>query len=323
MTSKINIQLTALALTAWASTACAQSLLWSDAFSNPDGWQCWNGQISFANQQAAISGSFGPTDTNNPAAYLAWAYHPIPNPGPLPDQQTLEARVDLVSANQNEAWADVAFLWPTDGRAYHFFKDQGELGLLKGSSTWSAFFFWENLPLKNQNVTLVLSLTRLGSDVRINIRVLDKDNANAILFEHTVTDTPQADPVLPSRTVNGFISWPDLAGTPWPVISAPGYVILGMGWADPEHATQGAAEVIYDNLEVWQYGTPPLAIQNAVVLSWLAPQGAKQFVLESAPSVTGPWAPVSDPWSRTNATQIEVSVLASQSMRLFRLRFLP
>lgn len=323
MISKLNIQFTALALMAWASAACAQSLLWSDDFSNPAGWLCWNGQISFANQQATVSGSFGPTDTNNPSAYLVYAPHPIPSSGPLPDHQTLEARVDLVIANQNDAWADVSFFWLTDGRAYHFFKDQGEIGLLKGSSTWAAFFFWESLPLKNQNVTLVLSLTRLGSDVRINTRVLDKDNANTVLFEHTVIDTPAADPVLPSRSVNGFISWPDSPGTPWPVVTAPGYVILGMAWVDPEHATQGAAQVIYDNLEVWQYETPPLAIQNAVLLSWPIPQGAGQFVLESAPGVYGPWTPVPDPWSRTNAAQVEASLVASQSMQLFRLRFVP
>ncbi len=326
MIRKIDLEVAALVLMAWASSAFAQSLVWSDDFSIPTGWAYWNGQISYTNQQFAVSGTFGPTDTNNPSAYLAYAYHPIPSPGPLPDHQTLEARVDLVSANQNDAWATTTFLWfdGTTSRAYHFFKDQDEVGLLKAPpGAPVAVFFYTNEPVKNQNVILVLSVTRLGSDLRINTRVLDKDNANAVLFERTVTDTAQADPVLPNRAIKGLLSGPDLPGTPWPMVSTPGYVLLSMAWENPQSPSAGAAQVSYDNLEVWQYETLPLLIQNAVVLSWAAPQGAGQFVLESAPSVNGPWAAVPDLWSRTNATQIEASVVASQSMQLFRLRFVP
>ena len=94
-----------------------------------------------------------------------------------------------------------------------------------------------------------------------------------------------------------------------------------MGWLNPLSASHGAAQVIYDNLEVWQYQTPQLNIQNAVVLSW--PVTAAQFVVESAPGVNGPWETVPDPWLRTNATQIQMSVSAPDSMRLFRLRFAP
>ena len=103
--------------------------------------------------------------------------------------------------------------------------------------------------------------------------------------------------------------------------NAPGNVELEMGWVNPLRPSQGAAQVIFDNLEVWQCQTPQLNIQNAVVLSW--PVTATQFVLESAPTVDGPWETVPDPWSRTNATDIQVSVLASDSMRFFRLQFAP
>ncbi len=94
-----------------------------------------------------------------------------------------------------------------------------------------------------------------------------------------------------------------------------------MGCVNPLSAAQGAAQVIYDNLEIWQYQTPPLNIQNAVVLSW--PVTAAQFVVESAPGGNGPWETVSDPWLRTNATQIQMTVPAPDSLRLFRLRFAP
>ena len=167
----------------------------------------------------------------------------------------------------------------------------------------------------------MLSLTRVGSDVKITTRVLDKDNANAVLFERSVTDTPQADPVLPNRAVRGMIGMADLPGTPWPVVQAPTDVELTLSWFNSQAAPLPPAQVIFDNLEVWQYQLPQLAIQNAVVLSWPLTPG--QFILESAPSVDGPWVPVPDPWWRTNAGQNQVSILALDSLQLLRLRLVP
>ena len=91
------------------------------------------------------------------------------------------------------------------GQGYLFFKDEDEVGLVKfwNGAISHAWFFYENRPLKNQNATLVLALTRRGSDLGITTRILDKDNANAVLFERTVTDTPQVDPVFPNRAVKG------------------------------------------------------------------------------------------------------------------------
>ncbi|MBI4325337.1 MAG: hypothetical protein HY674_08750 [Chloroflexi bacterium] len=159
-----------------------------------------------------------------------------------------------------------------------------------------AWFFYENRPLKNQNVTLALALTRVGSDVQINTRVLDKDNAKAVLFERAVIDTPQADPVLPTRAVRGVVGMADLLGTPWPVAKAPTDLELSLSWVNADSAPQGAAEVTFDNLELWPYESPQLAIQKAVVLSW--PATREQFALESASGVNGPWAPTPSLWSR-------------------------
>ncbi len=53
-------------------------------------------------------------------------------------------------------------------------------------------------------MTLVLALTRQGSDLKINTRVLDKDAAKTALFDRTVTDTPQSDPVLTSASQQFF-----------------------------------------------------------------------------------------------------------------------
>lgn len=326
MITKKNLALTTLAFAAGVSTASAQTLLWSDNFDSPlVGWTPAGGQINEVNQQFVVSGSFGPLQTNSPNATHAAGIHSIPTAGPLPDHQTLELRADLVSANQNDAWAGLHFLfgWPSQAQGYVFFKDEDEVALVKfwNGATSFAWFFYENRPLKSQNVTLVFGLTRSGSVVKITTRVLDKDNANAVLFERTVTDTPLADPVLPNGAARGVIGMADPPGTPWPVVQAATDVELTLTWASSQAAPQPPAQVTYDNLEVWQYESPQLAIQNAVVLSWPVTQG--DFVLESAASVNGPWEAIAEPWSRIEDGKTEVSVLAPDSLKLFRLRQAP
>jgi hypothetical protein len=286
MIRKQNLSLMTLALVAGVSMASAQtSLLRRDNFD--DGiliaWtQGTLGQIEETNHQFVVSGTFGPTQTNNPTATHAAGIHSIPTSGPLLDNQTLEMRADLVGANQNDAWAGLHFLfgWPSQAQGYVFFKDEDEVALVKfwNGATSFAWFFYENRPLKNQNVTLVLALTRVGSDVKITTRVLDKDNANAVLFERTVTDTSQADPVLPNRAARGVIGMADLPGTPWPVVQAATDVELTLTWANSQAAPQPPAQVTYDNLEVWQYAWT--AIPYVVV--W----GANSFLYRIPPSLT-------------------------------------
>ncbi|MBM3882765.1 MAG: hypothetical protein FJ387_24090 [Verrucomicrobia bacterium] len=323
MKSKMNLALTTLALAASVSTASAQTLVWSDDFNdnNPIGWdEGQNGEMNEINQQFRVSGNLPAFQPANPLATHLATYHSIPTSGPLPDNQTLELRADLVAANPNDGFAGLHFLWAPQAHGYAFFKDEDEVGLLKfwNDATTFAWFFYETNLLKNQNVTLVLALTRLGSSVKIRTQVWDKDRANAVLFDRTVTDTPQVDPVLPDGSVRGSRSTADLAGTPWPVTAAPAYVELTLQWIGPQAAF---AQVTFDNLELWQYESPQLTIQNAVVLSW--PVTAGLFVVESASAVNGPWETVPAPWTRTNATEIQVSVPTSASAKFFRLRFGP
>jgi hypothetical protein len=325
-----NLTLITLALVAGVSTVSAQTLVWSDTefIVSPTDWNTGGlpGILQSVNGQLIVTeDSFGRANTNNIIATHVPAGHVLPSFVALPNQQTLELRADLVSANQNDAFAAIALNWaaPALGSGYMFFKDEDEIGLLKfyNGATSFAWFFYSNQPIANQNVTLVLSLTRRGSNVDITTRVLDKQNASTVLFDHTVTDTPQADPVLPNRAVKGFIGAADPPGSPWPLLGSPYGAELTLSWFNSQQPPNPRAQVIYDNLELWQYQTPQLGIQSAIVLSW--PATAGQFVLESAPGGQGPWEVVSAPWSRTNATQIEVSVPAADSMRLFRLKFTP
>ena len=170
MISKKNIAVIALAFAAGVSPASAQTLLWSDTFNDNDpiGWEN-NSVAPFneVNQQFVITRSFPPTPLDNPRDAIAYGRHPIALAS-LPDQQTLEMRVDLVGANQNDALAALQFFWAPEYQGYLFFKDQDEVWLVKmyNGTESLASFFWENLPLKNENVTLVLSLTRLRLRLR-------------------------------------------------------------------------------------------------------------------------------------------------------------
>jgi hypothetical protein len=329
MNRKQNVLLiTALALVAGVSTVSAQTLLYSNDFSSLSGVTSFGAvHMSNPSQQLVLTSTvFSPMSTNNASATFGNAYpSTLFPPALLPDQQTLELRVDLVSANQNDAFAYLEWWvpsWTGAGKGYTLFKDEDEIGLVKhwNDLAANACFFWTNAPLKNQNVTLVLAFTRVGSDLRITSRVLDRDNANAVLFDLTVTDTPQSDPVLPTGAGKGVPMQPDLVAAPW-VLGNRGNAILGIWWGNTQSAPQPAAEVIFDNLAVWQYAAPQLTIQDAVVISWPVPPG--QFVLESAPSLTGSWAPVADPWMRTNNGVCEVSVPRTDSARFFRLRLGP
>lgn len=278
----------AVALTASLTTASAQTLVWSDDFddNNPIGWTLTSlAHISEVNQQFMVYGYFGPLQTNNPTGTHAAGYHSIPTSGPLPDNQTLELRADLLGTSEDDAWADLHFLWLPQGQGYILFKDQDEIALCKfyNGANALAWFFYESRALKNENVTLVLALARRGSNLEITTRVLDEDNANALLFERTVTDTPQADPVLPDGSMRVPRSAPDPAGTPWPIAALPGYVELSVTWVNTQSAPAGAGAAVFDDLQVWQYESPQVAIQKARSSpgrsprdrsSWEAPPGS-------------------------------------------------
>lgn len=280
MIRPMNITLITLALAVWVSTSHAQTLLFEDAFPNPGlpGWTTGgSGLMTNISQQLVRAAACGPLQTNNPMATHFPFLHSLTNIGPLPDDWTLEGRADLISANQNDAWASVHFLWNlwNSGQGYVFYKDQDEIALMKfwNGGYSSAWFFYEQRPLKNTNVTLVLAFTRRGSNLEIRTRVLDKDYANLVLYDRTVIDTPQADPVLPNRSVRGVLSTTDTPGLAWPLLGSPNYIEGELQWANPDRPPAGTAQVIYDNFELWQYYSP-----RPYVLAWGADFDGETFV---------------------------------------------
>ncbi len=134
----------------------------------------------------------------------------------LRNGRTIEFKVDLVEGVGPDSFAVLAFI-PTANSlgtlaGYGLAKSTTDILLTKGIGK---YFYNENVapPVKNVNVTLVLSLTAKDDAVTIKGSVLDKDNGNALLWEETVTDTSAAeimadgtdDPAAPYLTRGHFV----------------------------------------------------------------------------------------------------------------------
>ncbi len=115
----------------------------------------------------------------------------------IEDGVTLEFQIDLIGANQAEAYAAVGFI-PTETSVsqlsgYSVVKDSGDVILAKGLNK---FFHditegeWIETP---ENITLSISMIGEGESVVMTVKVLDIENNNAVLFEQTSIDTPDAD----------------------------------------------------------------------------------------------------------------------------------
>ena len=113
------------------------------------------------------------------------------------DGVTVEFRVDLIEANQSNAFAVLSFI-PSDTpvsklSGYSVVKDDTDILLAKGLNK---YFYditegdWLDVP---ENITLSLTLTGKGRSVEVTTRIYDIENDGALLFEKTVVDTAEAE----------------------------------------------------------------------------------------------------------------------------------
>ncbi|HXJ76314.1 MAG TPA: hypothetical protein VNM37_25875, partial [Candidatus Dormibacteraeota bacterium] len=112
----------------------------------------------------------------------------------LQNGRTIEFRVDLVDGNGPDAFAVLAFI-PTANSlstlaGYGLAKSTTDILLTKGIGK---YFYNEGVSVKNNNVTLVLTLSAKDGTVTIHGQVLDKDSGNAVIWEQTAVDTPGED----------------------------------------------------------------------------------------------------------------------------------
>ena len=156
----------------------------------------------------------------------------------LKDGRTVEFRVDLVKGNGKDAFAVLAFI-PTANSpgtlaGYGFAKSTTDILITKGIGK----YFYNEDPaeaVKNENITMVLSMTGIGSSVSVTTKVLDKDNNDAVLFQKTVLDTPAGDV---------FSDGSDNPAAPYLV---EGKFVLYLYQDFDRNAPQESYEVVYDN----------------------------------------------------------------------------
>jgi hypothetical protein len=219
----------------------------------------------------------------------------ITNNWKIADGQTLEWRVDLVGMNENTTaavlepgyWYDVDSYVLMKGKNYIAF---GKMVSYRGLTLFSC----DNITIKNTNVVLSLAMARVATNLVLTARVLDKDMADKVLFERSVVDTPNVDPALTMAEFEALTGMrivelvADYKHSPIFFGDCVNLVICQYN----DGNQQPAAEAIFDNLELRTYETPQVGIERAVRLSW--PGGGSNYSVEGAPSVQGPWLPVSN-----------------------------
>lgn len=273
------------------------------------------GQVIPVNQELTVRGDWRGVRTLPAPQTGAWAILPIS--WKVEDGQTIELRVDVVGLSENARHADLWFWDQSSGRGYAVLLGKNYLAFDKTSGGQAAILGWDFATVKHTRVVLALALTGAGDNLILTVRVFDKDNQNALLYERSVVDTPAADPVVSNDEIREKLGMelafdPDRADPPQ---TSGAWVSLGLfqytdGTLDPAEAT-------FDNLEVRTYNVPLLAIDNAVRLRW--PASAFPFIVEGAPTVQGPWLPVLEPVFERGGVK-HVAVPASDTMRLFRLK---
>lgn len=182
-----------------------------------------------------------------------------------------EFSVDLVSGRGPDSFAVLAFI-PTGTGAnslagYGLAKSETDILITKGINK---YFFNENVapPVKNENVTLHLSLTVQSGQVTIRGRVFDRDDNNAVLFDRTFVDTPAKDVLSDGED-----------DPPAPFLTT-GHVVLylyGDAGTDPE-----GYQVVYDNLMAC---APAVVGNEAPIISEVSPATGANF-LPASTSIT-------------------------------------
>jgi hypothetical protein len=185
----------------------------------------------------------------------------------LTEGNRLELRADALNVNGGYAYAVLAWIPGTPANAqslagYAFAMSTTDLLITKGINK----YFVDDTPsppVKNTNVTMVLTLTVANGSVTLEARVLDKDNNNAVLYDKTVVDTSAADPMN---------SGSDSPAAPY---LGSGYYTLYCYENWSAGSPQDLYEAIFDNAIV---AAPPVAGNTPAVISQVQPAVGANFL---------------------------------------------
>ncbi len=212
------------------------------------------GSVLESNAQFSIFGNF-PLPTHS--TYDSYVMAGYPKTWTVSDGTTREWRAELVDLNENGTNTAILTVGSDTGAGYIFHKGQEFVFLLKWSANGSyCFLSCERVPLRSTNVILALALTRVQANLVLTTRVLDMADPSTVLYEHSVVDTPGADPTLTAAQFQALTGIrlndvaPDAPGTP-PIADA-----VWLGVFQYTDGRQPVPKATFDNLSVWTYQVP-------------------------------------------------------------------
>lgn len=177
--------------------------------------------------------------------------------------------VDMVSGKGPDSYAVLAFVPTATGAnslaGYGFSKSESDILVTKGINK---YFIDDSpsIPVKNTNITLVLTLTVQNTNVTIHGQILDKDNNNQPIWDRTFVDTPGTD-VLGTGTDS----------PPAPYVGMSGNVVLYL------YANNGTDptgyQVVVDNLIAAE---PPGATNQPPIITGVTPNNGAAFLAAPA-----------------------------------------
>jgi len=242
------------------------------------------------NKQLSVLGVF---TTRTRSIYDSYLFAGKTRTWSVPDRRTVEWRTDLVHLDENGTNTAILAVGTAEGPGYAFHLNREFAFVAKWSQPELSVLSCQAKKLPTSNVVMSLALTRMGQNVAIAARVLDKANPNIVLFENSpLLDTPNSDTTLNGNEFNALtgITLLDLQPDPPKTPPAAFYALVGVfKFTD---GSQPFPLNTFDNLQSFSYEVPRVSLFPAVQIAWPAPVGV--YGVQWGPTPEGPWQPLPD-----------------------------
>jgi hypothetical protein len=193
----------------------------------------------------------------------------------LAEGERIEFQVDVVQAGAKDSFAVLAFIPAGTSlgtlAGYGLSKSTTDVLISKGIAKYFVADASATAQIKNDNITMVLTLTAQNGSVTITGKVLDKANNNAVLWQRTVVDTPAADVLAAGQ---------DSPAAPF--IAKGSFTLFCYADFD-RNAPEDPYRVHYDNAIV---SAAPVAANTAPLLSEVTPSDFASFLPASTTKVS-------------------------------------
>jgi len=186
----------------------------------------------------------------------------------IKEGERVEFQVDVVDGGLKDSFAILSFVPTSAGnpgtlKGYSFAKSITDVLIVKGLGQYFVADDGVTAELKQDNITMVMSLTTIGGTVTVDAKILDKANNDAVLWHQTIRDTPAAD-VMADGTDNPAA----------PYIETGNFVLMLFADTD-RNALEDPYFAIFDNAII---AVPPQAGNTAPVIGDILPVDRANFL---------------------------------------------